>query len=219
MWHDSLNDGCSEAASPNSGSALTRRLSSWRCSITPRATSRGSGRRICAINSLSLDQRSRKRRRTCLTSACSRCTRPDDKALRNAGELFATRRNMPVPRASRRPEMPGGRGISVVGRCLPGGPEGKEAHVRRSAAAVRALPGARRSLRSLCSIRLFKCAGNLAMGARSRLRRLSASLADEESIRGDLVSEPSARACALAVSISSEVTYGGQRLVVLIPSN
>lgn len=89
-----------------------------------------------------------------------------------------------------------------------GGQEVIHTHVRRSAVAVRALPGARRSLRSLCAIRIISEAssvigrlagrcpsgeeaqGDVALGARqprtrcvpacSRSCRLPAALADEE---------------------------------------
>lgn len=215
MWLASQHDGSSAVASSNSDCPRTKGSSSSRSSTEPTATaSRGRHSFASRQTSASPDRRCRRRSDGFSTSARSSST---NRAVR-AGRLgieCARRvpRNLPDYRAgwwlSTCPTH--GAGWWLV-TCPPDGPEVIHTHVGRSAVAVRALPGARRSLRSLCAIRIIHAApsrigrlagrcpsgeeaqGDVALGDRqtrssrvsewSRSCRLPAALADEEQMAG-----------------------------------
>ncbi len=158
MCHESQHGGCCAAGSPSSASPRARHSSSSLCSTTPRATSRGSSRHTCGTISGSPARPSRKLRRALSSAASFRSTSLVGRGSRRGGALCERGRQMPGHRASRLRRRCPIHGASLRGgRCPVIGPEGIDTHAGRSAVSMRALPSARRSLRSLMVSRLLIC--------------------------------------------------------------
>lgn len=159
MWpvlNESIPDGSRAVGCASSGCRCTKGGCCSRSSTVPTRTG-SRGRHSFGSPRISelLGRLSRMRSAGFVTWARSSSTSPGAQDVRLGIGSVTSRRNLPACRAGWR------RGTCLFhgagwhrDTCPPVGHEGRTTHVRRSAVAMRALPGARRSLRSLCVIRM-----------------------------------------------------------------
>lgn len=166
MWLESRPAGWSEAASKPSGSPHTRGSCSSRSSIEPTSTRGSRGRLSCYWSEISAlpDRRSKGRSHVSSRSGRSPSTNRVGPVGRPGIACATSPSNLPGRRAGSLHETCPFHGAGRKGpTCPPAGQEVKTPHAGRSAAAVRALPGAGRSLRSL---RVMILNGSRAAGRR-----------------------------------------------------
>lgn len=212
MWHESRHAGSLAEGSRLSGSPCTRG-GYWSLSSTARTGTGSRGRRNSGSPRISA---SPGRRYSSLSVACSRSgrsssTSPVDRDGRRG--IGCATSNLPDSRAGWSLSTCPTHGAGWRWVTCPGdGHEVISTHVRRSAVAYRALPGARRSLRSLSIFSIIEgkdhgasrrlrrdgspvgggggnrtetiATRNVALNARSRLRPLPRPLADDEELSG-----------------------------------
>lgn len=218
VWRASLPGGCSARASEISGSPRRKRLCFSRCSTTSARTGSLGARRETSRKIFGSRARTSARSRFVFGTAGFSSSMNRRVRVERLGTSSATRArpNLSTQWTGWPPQTCQIRLASRTwSTCLPIWPEGRSTYVGRSAVAVRALPGARRSLRSLISMKIAltnmssrigplaarcpcgeQAQGDLALVARqrrarhvpARLRscRLPAALADEGEVASRL---------------------------------